>query len=258
MLKINEIQKIEELSMNALPSIQTMFHEGWIIRMANGHTRRANSINPLYNVDGSDDLEKRIKKIAYCERILHDEKIDIVYKITSNEEMQRLDLALKDSGYRFDDLTSVQVADLTELSLQTNNRNSLMISDCLTDDWLNHVCAFNNISLENRETHQRMLKLIIPKVHYFTLKSKETNEVVACGMGVLDRGYLGLFDIVTNQNYRKQGFGLEIVSRILKWGIENGAKKAYLQVMLNNYPALKLYERLGFEEGYTYWYRIKE
>jgi hypothetical protein len=40
---------IEELSMNAWPSIQTVLLDGWILRMSNGYTKRANSVNPLYS-----------------------------------------------------------------------------------------------------------------------------------------------------------------------------------------------------------------
>ena len=34
-----------------------------------------------------------------------------------------------------------------------------------------------------------------------------------------------------------------------------GARVAYLQVEAGNHPALKLYGRLGFVDGYTYHYR---
>ncbi|MDR2374804.1 MAG: hypothetical protein LBD96_00015 [Treponema sp.] len=39
---------IEELSMNAWLSLQTLVYDGWIIRLANGYTKRANSVNPIY------------------------------------------------------------------------------------------------------------------------------------------------------------------------------------------------------------------
>jgi len=42
------IQRIEELSMNALPALSTVFLNGWILRFSNGYTRRANSVNPIY------------------------------------------------------------------------------------------------------------------------------------------------------------------------------------------------------------------
>ena len=41
------IRTLEELSMNALPALQTMLYGGWVLRFANGYTRRANSINPI-------------------------------------------------------------------------------------------------------------------------------------------------------------------------------------------------------------------
>ena len=41
------MQKIEELSMNALPAMQTQIYDGWVIRFADGYTKRANSINPI-------------------------------------------------------------------------------------------------------------------------------------------------------------------------------------------------------------------
>jgi ribosomal protein S18 acetylase RimI-like enzyme len=44
---------------------------------------------------------------------------------------------------------------------------------------------------------------------------------------------------------------------LLSWGQEGGAESAYLQVMRDNGPAIRLYEKLGFEEIYPYWYRVK-
>jgi ribosomal protein S18 acetylase RimI-like enzyme len=82
------------------------------------------------------------------------------------------------------------------------------------------------------------------------------NEVVACGLAIADGDYLGLFDIVTAVNHRRKGYGLALTTSLLAWGLGMKTRFAYLQVMTNNVPAKQLYDRLGFQEIYPYWYRI--
>ncbi|WP_314000074.1 hypothetical protein [uncultured Paenibacillus sp.] len=41
------------------------------------------------------------------------------------------------------------------------------------------------------------------------------------------------------------------------WPALGGASKSYLLVIRNNAPANKLYDKFGYKEIYTYWYRSK-
>ena len=81
-------------------------------------------------------------------------------------------------------------------------------------------------------------------------------EPVACGLGVVERELVGLFDIYTSDAHRGAGFGNTMVAGLLNWAREQGAERAYLQMVEDNIPASALYERLGFEEIYRYWYRV--
>ena len=74
---MNEISLIEEISMNAHPSLKTIVYDGWILRFANGHTNRANSINLTY--PGKLPLEE---KISECERIYESQGLPTIYKLT--------------------------------------------------------------------------------------------------------------------------------------------------------------------------------
>ena len=78
-----------------------------------------------------------------------------------------------------------------------------------------------------------------------------------CGYGVIERGFVGLFDIIVKEEFRGKGYGKEIVETILAKAKETGIKKAYLSVVNDNIIAKKLYGKLGFKETYKYWYRKK-
>jgi ribosomal protein S18 acetylase RimI-like enzyme len=86
---------------------------------------------------------------------------------------------------------------------------------------------------------------------------KLANESVACGFGVIENGFVGLFDIIVKEDCRGKGYGKTIMSALLNEAKRLGAQKAYLQVLIGNSAAENLYEGLGFKELYRYWYRIK-
>ena len=239
---------IEELSLNAWPALQTVVYDGWIIRFANGYTKRANSVNPLY--PSTLDVDE---KIRFCENIYENQRLPVVFKITSAVHPSNLDEKLLTSGYRKDSPTSVQTMDLESVNIQATPEVNLQ--EDLSDDWLVGFYRMSAVTDSNRETLRKILVGIVPRRCFVSLKSND--QVVACGLGVLQSENIGLFDIVTDEAFRSRGYGQQVVKNILAWGKQNKAKKAYLQVMLNNAPALQLYSKIGFLEKYQYWYRIK-
>jgi len=92
------IRTLEELSMNAWPALQTMLYGGWVLRFANGYTRRANSINPIY--PSTRGVEK---KIAACEEIYRGRNLRVVYKMTRAVFPENLDAILEGKGYDIHD-----------------------------------------------------------------------------------------------------------------------------------------------------------
>ncbi len=127
--------------------------------------------------------------------------------------------------------------------------------DKLSDAWLENYCRMNAVPIAHLKTLEEILVNIVPKHRFVSIKSNK--RMVACGLGVLQSGYVGLFDIVIDKDFRSRGYGQQVVNSILDWGKQNQAHTSYLQVMLNNMPALHLYTKIGFREQYQYWYRIK-
>ena len=241
---------IEELSLNAWPSLQTVCNDGWILRFADGYTRRANSVNPLYPSSGSVDTGDRI---AHCEALYTSRGQDTMFKLTAASEPPDLDAILAARGYRQEAVTSVQVRDLE--SDDVSPVGSVAIGDRLTDDWLAGFCRLSGVAGRHVPTMARLLGLIVPPRCFILLHHE--GETVAAGLAVAERGHVGLFDGVTAPRARRQGFGTQLVLQMLGWGKASGAGRAYLQVMLDNTPARHLYDRLGFREAYRYWYRVR-
>lgn len=77
---------------------------------------------------------------------------------------------------------------------------------------------------------------------------------LASGVASYADDWLGLRNIAVDQPHRRQGHATAIVSALLEWGAERGARTAYLQVFADNSAALALYAKLGFSVHHTYRY----
>jgi N-acetylglutamate synthase len=241
------IRTVEELSMNAWPSLQTLLYDGWVLRFADGYTKRANSVHPLYS--SSLNVEE---KVQACEEIYQGKELDVVFKLTPSAQPENLEQVLAAKGYKADSHTSVQVLELDGVD-KAPAQTALLTEDL--HEWLPAYCRLSNIGGRRELTLEQLLHNVVPVLCLASIRYQ--GQIVACGMGVLQDRFVGLFDIVTDANFRGRGFGKQLMLNILAWGKRNGAHTAYLQVMLSNEPALRLYSGLGFKEIYTYCYRIK-
>ena len=78
------------------------------------------------------------------------------------------------------------------------------------------------------------------------------------GLGVVQRGWLGVFCVVTSPISRQQGLATGVMHALAEWGRQQNAEQIYLQVMEDNQPALSLYSKLGFTRLYQYYYAVKD
>jgi ribosomal protein S18 acetylase RimI-like enzyme len=162
-------------------------------------------------------------------------------------------MVLANLGYREEPGASVQVVRLDTIDKPDKGRVTL-VADA-NDQWLSAYFHLNNVQERYMHTMRQMIQRIAPQKCLAAVYIE--GRIAAVGLCVLDRGYLGMFDIVTEPALRQKGYGHQLMLYLLNWGKANGAEYAYLQVMLSNSPALYLYKKLGFYEVYRYWYRIK-
>lgn len=234
--------------MTALPALQTVYYDGWVLRFGAGHTRRANSIHPLY--ESLLDIDHKIRQ---CEAYYNQCQQPTIFKMTPLTYPGELDSILEQHGYRDDSGASIQtlLLDHLEAAAEAN----MMISTILTDEWLRAYFRLNAVPERHYPTMRQMLSGIFPLRGCATLFHE--GQLAAVGLGVVDQGHIGLFDIVVAPEHRRKGLGRQLVLALLKWGRDNGAARAYLQVVPTNVAAINLYAALSFREVYQYRYRTK-
>jgi GNAT superfamily N-acetyltransferase len=238
-------RRIEEAGLNSWPALQQLLFDGWIIRFARGYTKRANSVTPLY-----PSLLSAEEKISHCEHFYEEKHLPVIFRLPSfSAESQDLDQLLAQRGYRSLDRTLVLCNKLDSITMANNPAlHTLSLAT-----WFPLYCQFSTRYIELQDLHRDLLERIPPPLMYAAIYQQ--GVPVACGLGVLEHEAFGIFDIVTDPEQRRKGYGTQLVAGMLAWGKQHGAQYAYLQVMDTNEAALQMYANLGFQESYHYWYR---
>lgn len=244
-------RRLEELSMNAWPSLRSHHYDGWLLRYANRYTKRANSIYPLYG--GEIPLKE---KLSYCEHYYRGFEMPTTFKLHEGEHLHELDIFLEDNGYHVLDPTDVLVMDLKN---PVTVDGSYRIAHGYSEEWANQYAQ--TIGIDNKtergilvhHTLATMLQSISPPSFYVFIHRGD--EVVGSGNGVVEDGWLGVFNVSVKPAYRRQGIGRLVMQALLLEGQKLGAIKTYLQVVCNNEAASNLYTSLGYKKAYRYWYR---
>lgn len=243
------IKKIEDFSLNAWPSHQIQFYDGWLLRFSYFYTHRTNCVEQM----GTSALPVD-EKIAYCEQEYKTWGTPSVFKI-SPLVPEYFDTLLKDRGYEIQHSTDSMIADLPEPLPVPETGVTVDINNIISDTWIQALFTLKN-------TTNIMHRSVVPSMYHAipkkTLCASITldGRIAATGLGILDRDYIGIYAIHVHPEYRRKHLASTLCSSLLNAGRNAGARHAYLQVVSDNTPAIRLYSSLGFRYLYTYWFRV--
>ncbi|WP_141680469.1 GNAT family N-acetyltransferase [Bacillus sp. FJAT-26390] len=241
--------RIEEMSLNGWPALQTVVYDGWLQRFAEGYTKRSNSINPIYGHTLELDA-----KIRACEKRYEQEGIRTAFKITPFSQPASLDDELAARGYELIDQTVVKTVHLSEVLSPSNG--DVWLEQHPSEAWLDALRVFSGLTDGQKDITRKMLEQS-PLEQCFAILH-DNGIPVACGFAVLEDGFVGLYDIVTDTGKRNKGYGEQLILHLLQWGKGRGAKESYLLVVKNNAAANRLYDKIGYVQQYEYWYRVSQ
>jgi len=238
------LERIEEAALSAWQAPRQMLYDGWLLRFADSYTKRANSVNVRYPSRLPLD-----EKIAYCEAVYARQNLPTIFRLPEPFTSPEVLSALERHGYTRFDPTFVLGRETTS---DIHIVPGVDIQQLNTQDWIRLRAALTETPLEQWAVHQAILDMIVPEKVLLGLYAG--GQPVACGMGVRDGELLGYFSIFTSPAARRRGYGRGMMDALTRWGVERGATFGYLQVEGDNHPALAMYENLGFERCYQYWY----
>ncbi|MES2105033.1 MAG: GNAT family N-acetyltransferase [Pseudomonadota bacterium] len=237
-------RSIEEAGFNSLPSIQTLLYDGWLIRLAGGGPKRANSVNVL-----TASAIPFAQKIRYCEQLFQQQGLPLTFRLTDHPQNLELDACLEREGLQRIDDSLVLVKQLDHPTAST----ALELHQSDAETWFSQMMLLDQGSPERKQKHVELLKRLALPAVYGGMQTGEGHAAI--GLAVIDGDYAGIFDINTNPVLRRRGHARALMTGLLDEARQHGARTAYLQVTASNMPAIGLYESLGFVPAYRYWYR---
>lgn len=242
------IRRLEEISMNSWPSLKNEVYDGWVLRYSNGYTKRANSVIPLYK-----SSLPIIEKIEMCREKYCSMNLPLIFKITElNNDIEDV---LDNYNFKIIDISIVKTININNIQNQIDK--NIITSNKLNDKWTNAYFQFSNLQEKEKQLTSIEILNRIPG-SLITSLMKMHQKVLGVGLGIINSNYLGLFDIIVDEKYRRNGYGKDIVLSLLAEAKRRKINSAYLQVIENNVAANSLYDKIGFKDVYRYWYRKEE
>lgn len=242
------LMRLEDAALNAWPAPRQMIFDGWLLRFAEGYTKRSNSVNVRYESELplSD-------KIRACEEVYGRVGLPVIFRLPDPFTSQALLEALDREGYQTFDPTYVLGQRIGVHSALPEGVRGIEMD---VGDWIALRADLTGTSVDQWRIHRQILDVIMPEKLLLGLYAE--GEYVACGMGVVEGDLLGYFSIYVGEDFRRRGYGQMTMAGLTNWGLVHGAGYGYLQVEGDNEPALAMYQKMGFDVCYRYVYSKKK
>ena len=241
---------VEDACLNAWPALKEIFYDGWLIRLAEGHTRRTNSVNVLHA--GAMPMDE---KIAHCERLYADHGLPPIFRIRSTDD-PALEQALASRGYGAADESRTLYKDFSGGMAAPAGEVDLL-EGAPSAEWLGARARIDQHPLRQDDIRVRLLRQVALPVAFAAGRDRD-GRIVSVAYGALHERLVSLQWVVTDPEARGRGHARANLSALMRWAARNGAGGACLQVFAANRPAIGLYESMGFNaELYRYHYRVR-
>lgn len=244
MSEVDLVRGLEERCVNAWPALRTLVVDGWLLRLSDGHTRRANSATPMFA--GTRPVGETLDMVETTFRAAALTPVVRVTPLAASD----VGAELARRGWTEDDPSGVFFAATPPVFGSLPPGATTRLDAALTEAWLAPAMAAYGQGETGARALRRMLPLIASPHVYATVLHE--GRPLAFGLAVAERGMVGFYDLVVDPAARRLGLGRALVETLWRWGVSQGAESAYLQVRVANPAARALYTGMGMAEVYRY------
>jgi len=246
------LRRVEEASLNSWPAPRQTLLDGWVLRFADGYTRRANSVTPLDTPQ--DSPETLVAKIAACETLYSDQGHSALIRVRSFDQAE-LTATLGSRGYAPEGLSRVLWMPLDVTARLHETDESVELSEKEPGpDWLQTHTRLSGCDVVARS---RVLgALAVPCAFAGARVDGPSSPFSSIAFAAVHNHITCLHLVATDPAFRRRGLSHSVISALLTWARRRvQAREASLQVAAENASALALYKNLGFRtELFSYQY----
>jgi ribosomal protein S18 acetylase RimI-like enzyme len=245
------LASVEDASLNASAPPQQRWLDGWLLRLSPGKAKRARCVHAL--AEGRRPLRE---KLAEATVIYQAAGLPLCFRITPFCQPPGLDAQLAALGFDALDPTKVMLCErLPTLPIQWCQ--DMFVQQVTARGFAQAAGSLRGSDAAAIEAHASRLEQMPARFEGWLVKNS-VGEVLASGQLTYETAttLAGLYDIVTAPAARGQGIGSRLCQHLLARAAAEGVRHAYLQVDEANAGARRLYARFGFQDLYTYHYRM--
>lgn len=264
-------RRAEEAGLNALPAPRQVLLDGWLLRFADGCTRRANSVNPVWPGPGRGDPDARIRA---CAALYAAQGLPCLFRVPSFLP-PGLDAALDAHGYAppegetrilFRPNPDARGADDAGAGGAGAGGDGAgtggveLAEGRPGAEWLDAQARIaGDVERVARARRDMLACLAIPAAFGAVRPDGPGTPMASLAYVAVHDGLACLNMVATDPAARRRGLSRRVLRALLAWAREAGAEGACLQVAAGNAAAVALYEGLGFRtELYRYHYRRRD
>jgi ribosomal protein S18 acetylase RimI-like enzyme len=229
---------------------------GWRIGLSGGFTRRANSaVVDVVSADATQPLDAALDAV---EEVFREAGLPAIVRVGGTAGSGGLDEVLAERGYQVAARTWVMVRDLDAADDASDPSDapdgiSIAVDEVPDDDWLAGWLDVKAAGGGSRTTE--VATGIVTGSPALYLTARDADGVAGVIRAAFTGDWVGLSCLMVAPRARRRGIAGALTDAALAAAWLRGARRAFLQVEVENDSALKHYESHGFRPAEHYHYR---